>query len=193
VQTSANNSVGVWRYCVSPILGIYASQITGHLSTNSYESIATVTGSGSSVTFSSIPSTYKNLQIRYMDLSGVLPTILDLQFNSDTAANYSSTQPYGDGSSAAAGGAANTTYIGVGVSGSSTYPSAGVVDILDYQNTNKYKTVRTLNGVDVNGAGGYAWFSSGSWRNTNAVASITLFINRYSFNQYSSFALYGVK
>ena len=171
--------------------GLFSTGVAA--STNSYESIATVTGSGSSVTFSSIPSTYKNLQIRYMDLSGVLAGDIRLQFNSDTAGNYSLHNLYGDGSTAAAGGAANTTYIGVGVSGSSTYPSVGVVDVLDYQNTNKYKTVRTLNGVDVNGAGGYAWFASGNWRNTNAVSSITLFINGYNFNANSSFALYGIK
>ena len=50
-----------------PILGVIASQITGHLSTNSFESIQTVTvGSGgqSSISFSSIPSTYKHLQLR---------------------------------------------------------------------------------------------------------------------------------
>lgn len=163
----------------------------------SYESIQTYTvgaGGQATVTFSSIPSTYSHLQLRHISLSGVLTGDVRLQFNGDASSNYSLHQLYGVGSStAAASGAANTTYIPIGVSGDTTYPGCGIADILDYSNTNKYKTVRTLHGIDVNGAGGYIFFDSGNWRNTNSITSITLFINGYNLNQYSSFALYGIK
>ena len=70
--------------------------------------------------------------------------------------------------------------------------TAGVIDILDYANTNKYKTLRTLNGGDANGSGNIQ-IESGSWRNTAAITSITLTHNGSGFTQYSSFALYGIK
>ena len=38
-------------------------------------------------------------------------------------------------------------------SSSSTYPLALVADILDYTNTNKYKTIRYIGGYDNNGSG----------------------------------------
>ncbi len=161
-------------------------------STNSYESIATVTvGSGGSatVTFSSIPSTFTHLQLRIM-----LPTSGDepiLRFNSDSGSNYSRHGLFGNGSSAAAYGVANDTYDGL--SAGSSQPNVIITDILDYANTNKYKTTRTLAGYDQNGSGTIA-LRSGSWRNTNAITTITLTeSNASNFPQYSSFALYGIK
>ena len=65
-----------------------------------------------------------------------------------------------------------------------------IVDILDYANTNKYKTMRALDGFDANGSG-YAVLWSGNWRSTSAVSTIT--ITGGTFAQYSSFALYGIK
>ena len=92
---------------MSPILGIYASQITGHLFTpsNSYTSIATATvdsGGASSITFSSIPSTYTHLQIREISRGAAVQTStnIQMQFNSDTGTNYSDTWLYGNGTSA---------------------------------------------------------------------------------------------
>lgn len=164
-------------------------------STNSYESIQTVTvgaGGQTSISFTAIPSTYKHLQIRYIAraTTGSVANFT-MTLNSDTGANYSRHGLYGDGASAAALGGANESSMLAGVvsSTASTF-SVGVIDVLDYQNTNKYKTVRDLNGVDWNGSG-YAVLYSGSWRNTNAVTSVEL--NFTTFAQYSSFALYGIK
>jgi hypothetical protein len=69
---------------------------------------------------------------------------------------------------------------------------AAVIDVLDYQNTNKYKTTRTLCGFDANGSG-FAWFQSNLWSSTAAITSITLKPFSGDFITYSSFALYGVK
>jgi hypothetical protein len=69
-----------------------------------------------------------------------------------------------------------------------------ILDILDYANTNKYKTTRNLAGVDSNDTNGKISFESGSWRSTSAVSTITLISGTGSdFLQYSSFALYGIK
>jgi len=190
---------------MSSSIGIYASQISGHLVTNNFSSIQTVTvGSGgtSSITFSSIPSTYTHLQIR--GIGGVTGgttgnTDMAIFFNGTTSNNSSFSQHrlYGNGSSAS-----SDYYSGYIVSGRFSFNSdansgifgATVIDILDYTNTNKYKTVRTLTGVDSNGAGA-VWLNSGLWQSTSAITSITLDdgFGGSNWHQYSTFALYGIK
>jgi hypothetical protein len=73
-----------------------------------------------------------------------------------------------------------------------SYFGVGVASILDYTNTNKYKTSRILCGYDANGSG-FSLLYSGLWQNTAAITSITMFPNSGNFEQYSSFALYGVR
>ena len=176
---------------MSSSVGIYASQISGHLSTNNFSSIATVTvgsGGASSITFSSIPSTYTHLQIRAF---GVTSSNFGVtaQVNGDTATNYTIHYLRGDGSNVTANAGANTNIMYAGVVYSSG-PGVMIMDILDYSNTNKYKTFRNLSGADINGGGEIA-LQSGLWRSTSAITSITF--TGGTWNQYSSYALYGVK
>ena len=183
---------------MTPILGIIASQITGHLSTNSYESIATVTvGSGgqSSISFSSIPSTYKHLQIR-----GMGATVVGTSGNSNvyfyangdtTAGNYYSHYLYGTGASAGATSAASSV-VSFQSSNNITNPGSVVMDILDYTNTSKNKVTRALSGVDYNG-GGVIALTSCLWNNTTAINSITLTAQDGNWAQKTQFALYGIK
>jgi hypothetical protein len=81
-----------------------------------------------------------------------------------------------------------------GASSTASIFGVAVCDILDYTNTNKYKTVRSLSGHDQNGSG-YVTLMSGSWRNTAAITSITILRDSGGANltQYSQFALYGIK
>ena len=187
---------------MSPILGIYASQMSGHLwePAGAYDALwsTTLSASASSITISNIPQTYKHLQIRSISRSSQAGTgrlINKIQFNSDTASNYSLHDLYGNGTSALASGTASTTYSYVGISpadgNAANAFGAAVVDILDYANTNKFKTTRSLNGTDYNGAG-VIILTSGAWRNTAAISSITLTLDSGNFMQYSSFALYGI-
>ena len=164
-----------------------------------FESIATVTvgsGGSSGVTFSSIPSTYKHLQIRMTTLNSAFSNIY-MQFNSDSSGgNYMWHELYGDGASATAGAAGSTDkdFIKTGFTNSSSanYTGASIVDILDYTDTNKYTTARALSGSDSNGSG-YILFRSGLWRNTAAISTIYLYPQTGTISQYSHFALYGVK
>jgi hypothetical protein len=72
--------------------------------------------------------------------------------------------------------------------------AAGVIDILDYTNTNKYTTVRILAGQNVNSTSGEAIsLTSGLWMSSSAVTSITLTGRTTNIGQYSNFALYGIK
>ena len=175
--------------------------------TNSWESIETFTvGSGgqSTITFSSIPSTYKHLQVRMLARSGDSGGgggDVTMQFNSDTTGgNYKDHQLYGDGSTAASS-AANTSPTPTSIypawipkNGNTANAFAGyVLDILDYANTSKNKTTRSLGGWDVNGAG-FLIYRSGLWMSTSAINRIDFaLISAASFTQYTQFALYGIK
>lgn len=176
--------------------------------TGSFDALATYTvgaGGVSTVTFTGIPSNgYKHLQIRILAATDRPTYAIDNMFvtlNSDTGSNYSFHSLEGNGSSASSGSAANNTDVRTGTlssSAASNVFTASIVDILDYADTNKYKTTRSLSGFDVNGTvsgyGGFIQMYSSNWRNTSAVTSITF--NRQSgsnFIQYSQFALYGVK
>lgn len=187
------------------ILGIVASGNYPR-SNPSYDSIATVTvgaGGSSTVSFTSIPGTYKHLQVRYLAQTnrGTFGTdnIL-IRLNSDTGSNYSLHALTGDGASVTAGAGSSTTQFlsqATGSGASSTY-GAGVMDLLEYANTSINKTARILSGADHNGTiagyGGQILFSSGNWRNTSAVTTIQFRPEFGSaFTQYSHFALYGIK
>jgi hypothetical protein len=171
---------------------------------NSYESIATTTvGSGgtSTITFSSIPSTYTHLQVR---ISAQASTTTEqsspiyISLNSDnTYSNYRYHLLRGNGS-AVAGVQGQFPIIGqIHDKNSSTNTYSGlVVDFLDYANTNKYKTLRTLWGGDVNDTWGLVGLQSTLWINTSAVTSISMTVvggTSPLFTEYSKFALYGIK
>jgi hypothetical protein len=178
-------------------------------SPGNYESIATVTvgsGGAANIEFTSIPSTYTHLQIRGIGRNSQAATggqSMYMQFNSDTGANYS--RHYlgayqGEASAVWAGGAANESFIVAFLlptnNLSSNIFAGGVIDILDYKDTNKYKTTRSFGGYDMNGATtGYNYLNlnSGNWRSTNAITSIKLYGASSDFMQYSQFALYGIK
>lgn len=181
---------------MSPILGIIASQNYPRV-TNSYESVATIDGTGSSgsITFSSIPSTYAHLQLRisYQDTTASSFESQNLRINSDTAANYSWHYLLGTGSSVLANYSISASSILAGqtvVTNNSSY-AVSIIDILDYADTNKYKTTRGLLGNDQNGSG-RVQLVSGSWRNTAAITSLTINTTG-NYPTASKFALYGIK
>jgi hypothetical protein len=191
--------------------GIQQALFGGYGAVGDFESIATVSvGSGGTATisFTSIPSTYKHLQVRALMQGGGAAggVALITTFNSDTAANYSAHQLYGDGSTVTAAGDANTSRLtwapaggfqSYGSADGASIFSAHIIDILDYANTSKYKTLRAIHGRDKNGAG-RVMLESGNWRNTAAVSTITFTtvdssLASQNFSQYTSFALYGLK
>lgn len=164
-----------------------------------YESIATLYPTGTTATFSSIPSTYTHLQIRGISRTnnpGSVDNVV-IRFNGDTGTNYSWHQLAGDGSSASAGGESSKNYILIGLfpSGSTNSSTFGshVIDILDYANPNKNTTARALSGYDLNGSGQLV-LRSGLWQNTAAITSITITqLSSYSYSSNSVFELYGIR
>jgi hypothetical protein len=171
-------------------------------SDTAFESIATVTVGSTSVadiTFSSIPSTYKHLQIRGILKSTVSPEDTDYAFfylNSDTANNYATHRLTGNGSSPGASaltstGSGNAGYI-IASTGKTNIFGALIMDILDYNSSSKRKTVRVLSGLDSNGSGNIELFST-LYMSASAVNSIKFVSQTGNIAQYSSLALYGIK
>jgi hypothetical protein len=183
-----------------PILGILASSTPA--AAGDFESIATVTvgaGGSSSVTFSSIPSTYTHLQLRFIarqtSASGTQAYYLEV--NGDTGNSYTNHFLYGNGSTVTAEGYATGNFNGFGpmyITGTadSNIYSVGIIDILDYANTNKNKTIRGLHGHDANGSGNIYLTSTG-WLSTSAISSLKFFRTSSTIAQYSQIALYGIK
>ena len=165
-------------------------------------------GGVASVTFAGIPAGYSHLQIRM--IGKTVATVLEqynprIRLNSDTGANYTLHFVRGYGTTVDKGASTSQTN---GWAGVSAFPSSNaaytnvfgtsVLDILDYANTSKNKTLKTLNGFEANGAGngtneaGQSGISSSLWMNTSVVTGVTIYSDS-DFAQYSSFALYGVK
>jgi len=190
-----------WAQLLNNVISIFESGAAA-AGAGSFESIATysLSSAQSSVTFSSIPQTYKHLQVRGIAIKDFSTGTVALAstFNGVSGSSYTNHQLYGNGTSAGADGNAtgtysNMPYLGLVGNASSGAFGAFVIDILDYTDTNKYTTVRSLNGLDVNGSGQVQLVSS-LFTSTNAITSITFFTYATgNLGAYSHFALYGIK
>jgi len=190
---------------MSPLLtGVFASGVSGHLFSGpagAFDALGSVTvGSGgqSSITFSAIPQTYTHLQIRYFVRNSGSGTINDFNIllNSDSSSSaYYQHRMYGDGGSAVAQANSGVSGIGFLAGGGATSGvfAAGVVDILDYTNTGKNKTIRSLSGSD-NNSNGYVAMYSVLRQDTTPLTSIVLKDNGgTNIAQYSNISLYGIR
>lgn len=169
----------------------------GLISFANFDSIATTTvGSGgqATITFNSIPSGYKHLQIRGFAKSAISDATASFTFNGDTAANYSFHGMGGQGSTIADYSSTSTSSMkafgynrGMGYDGGVVL----IIDILDYADTSKYKVIRSIWGMS-SGSSGEAQLVSGNWRSTSAITSMTFTPSSGNFGQYTHFALYGI-
>jgi hypothetical protein len=164
-----------------------------------FESIATVnvgSGGASTISFTSIPSGYTHLQIRWYAQQLTNNTMLNVKVNSDTGTNYTIHSVNGNGTSVGANYATSVQFIrqlrAYGISDKANNCSVGIIDIADYTNTNKYKTFRMVGGTDTGAGNGSAEFESGMWMSTSVITQLDLNATN-NFTQYSSFALYGIK
>lgn len=168
--------------------------------TNSFESIATLSvGSGgqANVEFTSIPSTYKHLQIRGIIRTNRALGYDTMKITANGSTSYSAHQLSGDGATPQGAGNGSRTSIDYNtIAGNNATASvfAGVIiDVLDYANTTTNKTFRYLNGYDSNGSG-YIALSSGALLSTSAISSIKIEPQSGTLlQQYTTFALYGLR
>ena len=180
-----------WARLLNTVTGLLGS---AGIIVGDYESISTATvgaGGASSITFSSIPSTYTHLQIRASMVTSSGAWIAT-QINSDTSTGYASHAMWGNGSGAGNGfgtGTGVATYGYTGLFDAATN-GAMVMDVLNYSNTTTNKTIRVLWGNDRNGAGEVGINSFFRPSQTGAIDTIKI---SGPFSQYSTFALYGIK
>ena len=152
--------------------------------------------SASSVTFSSIPSSYEYLQLRWSAKSdrGIAGEQVGVRFNSDTGANYHNHSMYAVSTTVETFLRTGNAYIDTwGIQGFSDSASfgSGIVDIPDYaEDGNKNTSLFTFGGA---GDQPLVAFGGGMWDNTDDVTIITLHpVNSSNFVRGSEFTLYGL-
>jgi hypothetical protein len=168
--------------------------------------VSVLSADTASYTFSNIPQTYTHLQLRAFVKTnrGVTYDSINLRANSDTGANYAAHEMSGDGRpyiSVGGSGSATSAYIARvpgNVSGHENKFGIVIIDILDYTNTNKHKTFRSLYGYELalgsGSIGGINGMNSGLWRSTDAINSLNIRPESgTTLLTYSNFTLYGIR
>lgn len=190
---------------------LYTSMLAGNAKfvpfepVGAYDSIATATVANTTtttLTFTSIPATYTHLQLRYLirtDRTDGSSDAIGMRFNSDTGSNYyrHRFEAENTGSVLAAHNTGTDTQyhlMGATATCTSNVFASGVVDIIDYANTSKYKTTKSLGGVMNSATENWMGFQGSLWVNTSAINRIDLKVN-YGTNYIigSTVALYGIK
>jgi hypothetical protein len=164
-----------------------------------YEAIATVTvgaGGASSISFSSIPNTFKDLLVKISARNNRADTTdhILIGFNGSTS-SITNRQLYGFATSV---GSITSVPRSVGFVNSANATantfSNNEIYIPNYAGSNNKSY--TADAVDENNTSGDngLWFTAGLWSNTSAITSIE-FTNNIgtSFVQYSTATLYGIK
>jgi len=150
-----------------------------------------LTSSAASVTFTNIDQTYTDLYLVISCLASSTTTnYVNLQFNGDTGANYSSTVMAGTGSSPISNRWSNRNNLTIDYYATPSNTEWGMrrVDILQYSNSTVYKTI--MSRADRGGGGVDA--HTGTWRNFLPITSITINLDSDTFAAGSTFSLYGI-
>lgn len=163
-----------------------------------YEPIATTTlgSAAASIVFSSIPSTYTDLRIVLLGTYASVGTNPAMRFNGDTASNYSVTELYGTGTTAATTSTSTFPFINLVRQQSitdTTTPVLFTIDIFSYAGATN-KTCLVAGSNDVNSTSGWINRIVGLWRSTAAITSITLYpYDATNINAGTVATLYGIK
>jgi len=159
---------------------------------NTYTQIASTTlgSAASSVTFSSIPSTYTDLVLVYNGKFASASGQIGLQFNGDTATNYSNTSLQGDGTSATSARDSSAARMLLGYTATTSIDNMTIIQVMNYSNATTYKTAMARH----NTAGSAnVQATVGLWRSTLAINQILLLCyNGINFTAGSTFNLYGI-
>jgi hypothetical protein len=176
-----------------------------------YELISTqvLTSNTASISFSSIPQTYKHLQIRWAVIAtGGNSAFYRMRLNGATS-GYAHHQLAGTTGTTSIQWYSSTSQSSIQVISrvlgnnfdgvpNSTMFSVGFTDVLDYSSTSKNTTVRSLGGGVPPSPGsnpGEITLGSGFWADVSAITEITLGAD-FSSNSLlagSRFSLYGIK
>ena len=157
--------------------------------TPTYTALANITlgSSASSVTFSSIPATYRDLVLVCEGIPTNVSDMIRLRFNGDTGNNYNWVEAGGNGSATYSNTVANTAQVNFGYL-VGTHRISMFGNIMDYSATDKHKTVL----VRQSATGEAVAMRANRWANTAAITSLNVSTTTNSFSAGFTFALYGI-
>jgi len=157
----------------------------------SYISLANITLSSaqSSVTFGSIPTSVNGVALRDLIVvvngTGTGTMTFGVQFNGDTANNYTYVEMNGN----SAGAESSASSLSQALIGRfTTNNGAAIGQIMDYSATDKHKTVLARGGQ----AGDLVRASASRWANNNAINAVRVVPLSNQFATGTTFALYGI-
>jgi hypothetical protein len=155
------------------------------------------------VTFSSIPSTYRNLRLVYQcrGSAAQINGQLMLRFNGDTGSNYDQQYVQGNASTAGSEEIFGQTIIRVAAipqaSATANVPGSGTIVIPNYVGTTFNKDLSCTSGYKygTSTANMFSRIVYGAWRNTAAITSLSLQEGQFGGDLItgSVFTLYGEK
>jgi hypothetical protein len=154
--------------------------------TPTYTPLATVTlaSATSSVTFSSIPATYRDLILVINGTTNTATGVTATHNGDTTAANYTLVNlAASSNNTTSSGTASNSNLISM-----YTTRSMGIIQFLDYSATDKHKTALSRS----DNAANDVYAQARRWANTNAITSIAIGAYGNTFQTGSTFALYGI-
>jgi hypothetical protein len=182
-------------------LGFFATAGAGGAAASAFEQISTISGTGSSgtITFSSIPQTYRHLQIRLLTrcTNANIVNNIFVNYNSNFGASYDNQFLFGNTGNNFYSGRGNGDKIELpvaspGTSAPANYHSPVIMDIVDYSITTKNKTTKSFIGSPITN-GFQISLNVGQFRSTAAISTITITVQNASFTSSSIIALYGIR
>ena len=159
--------------------------------TPTYTALAntTLAGTASSVTFSSIPATYRDLVVVFI---GAGSTDLEgrIRLNSDTGSNYNYVRMSGSGSATTSTSATSQTsgFVSAIAKATSTGALQMTINIMDYSATDKHTTIISVANQSANGSEAFA----NRWANTAAVTSVQILTSTGNWAIGTTAAIYGI-
>ena len=163
--------------------------------TPTYTPLANITlgSTATSVTFSSINQSYRDLIIIFTGSINTADRVGAIRFNGDSGSNYFRLSMTGTGSGTSSstlnGTATDFYYTGAG-----NLQADAIINIMDYSATDKHKSIVSRSNVPSE----RTFAGTNRWANTAAITSIQLlptttgFSASGSFNIGTTFALYGI-
>jgi len=144
----------------------------------------TLSGTASSITFSSIPATYRDLVLVFNGSMSANNIRLILRFNGSSS-NYTAVRMFGQGNVSD-----TQTQIDMGYADGRV---VGIANIMDYSATDKHKTALVRFG-DLGASNGetYTQAWAGRWASTNAINQVAVTVASGNIASGSTLALYGI-
>lgn len=157
-------------------------------------STANGTGSNSTITFSSIPSTYTDLVLVFNgSTTFTTGDYFNLKINNDTGSNYSNTVMVGNGSGIGSYRNSNQSFYDGQAWGWNTGQTVLTkIHFMNYSNTSNYKTFLTRWDNNTSGTSWAVAANVGLWRSTAAITSISIYSALGNITSTSMATLYGI-